>query len=132
MPVDDIMPVPENLRITQLDLELNGGCNYKCEMCPQVDGREKEFLKVLPYDVIEKILEGKMNKFFSEVTFFNQTYILDADKTVRKIIQSRQIDGQLKESSLTRAEIEIILRAFVSVWRRMRHRRLKYPSFNSR
>ena len=56
----------------------------------------------------------------------------DACKTVRRIIQSRQIDGQLKESSLTRAEIEIILRAFVSVWRRMRHRRLKYPSFNSR
>ena len=51
------MPVPENLRITQLDLELNGGCNYKCEMCPQVDGREKEFLKVLPLDVIEKILD---------------------------------------------------------------------------
>nr|WP_257473393.1 HDIG domain-containing metalloprotein [Prochlorococcus marinus] len=56
----------------------------------------------------------------------------DACKTVRKIIQSRQLDGQLKESSLTRAEIEIILRAFVSVWRRMRHRRLKYPSFNPR
>ena len=56
----------------------------------------------------------------------------DACKTVRKIIQSRQLDGQLKESSLTRAEIEIILRAFVSVWRRMRHRRLKYPSFNLR
>jgi len=56
----------------------------------------------------------------------------DACKTVRKIIQSRQLDGQLKESSLTRAEIEIILRAFVSVWRRMRHRRLKYPSLNSR
>ena len=55
-----------------------------------------------------------------------------ACKTVRKIIQSRQLDGQLKESSLTRAEIEIIIRAFVSVWRRMRHRRLKYPSFNSR
>ena len=56
----------------------------------------------------------------------------DACKTVRKIIQSRQLDGQLKESSLTRAEIELVLRAFVSVWRRMRHRRLKYPSFNPR
>tara|TARA_B100000700_G_scaffold7183_1_gene7591 strand:- start:1464 stop:2690 length:1227 start_codon:yes stop_codon:yes gene_type:complete len=56
----------------------------------------------------------------------------NACKIVRKIIQSRQLDGQLKESSLTRAEIEIIIRAFVSVWRRMRHRRLKYPSFNSR
>ncbi|WP_413678234.1 HDIG domain-containing metalloprotein [Prochlorococcus sp. MIT 0916] len=57
---------------------------------------------------------------------------IDACQTVRKIIQSRQVDGQLKESSLTRAEIEIIVRAFVSVWRRMRHRRLQYPSFNSR
>ena len=56
----------------------------------------------------------------------------NACRIVRKIIQSRQLDGQLKESSLTRAEIEIIIRAFVSVWRRMRHRRLKYPSFNSR
>ncbi len=56
----------------------------------------------------------------------------EACKTVRKIIQSRQLDGQLKESSLTRAEIELVLRAFVSVWRRMRHRRLKYPSFNQR
>ncbi len=54
----------------------------------------------------------------------------DACKTVRKIFQSRQTDGQLKESSLSRAEIELILRSFVSVWRRMRHRRLKYPSFN--
>ena len=53
----------------------------------------------------------------------------EACNTVRKIIQSRQLDGQLKQSSLTRAEIELILRAFVAVWRRMRHRRLKYPSF---
>ncbi len=56
----------------------------------------------------------------------------EASGTVRKIIQSRQLDGQLKESSLSRAEIELIIRAFVRVWRRMRHRRLKYPSFNSR
>ncbi len=56
----------------------------------------------------------------------------EASETVRKIIQSRQLDGQLKESSLSRAEIELIIRAFVGVWRRMRHRRLKYPSLNSR
>ena len=56
----------------------------------------------------------------------------EASKTVRKIIQSRQLDGQLKESSLSRAELELIIRAFVGVWRRMRHRRLKYPSLNSR
>ena len=55
------MPIPENLRITQLDLELNGGCNFKCEMCPQVDGREKDFLKKLPSDLLEKILDDAIN-----------------------------------------------------------------------
>ncbi len=56
-----------------------------------------------------------------------QTTELEAKLTVRKIVKSRQLDGQLKESSLTRAEIEIITRAFVGVWRRMRHRRIPYP-----
>ena len=51
----------------------------------------------------------------------------EACLTVRKIIKSRQRDGQLIESSLTRAEIELLSRGFVRVWRRMRHRRVKYP-----
>ena len=55
------MPVPENIRITQLDLELNGGCNFKCEMCPQAVGREKGFLKKLPLGVMEKILDDAIN-----------------------------------------------------------------------
>ncbi len=51
----------------------------------------------------------------------------EACTTVRKIVESRQRDGQLKESSLTRAEVELLIRAFVRVWRRMRHRRIAYP-----
>jgi len=51
----------------------------------------------------------------------------EACSTVRKIIQARQRDGQLNESSLTRGEIELITRGFVRVWKRMSHRRLKYP-----
>ena len=51
----------------------------------------------------------------------------EACETVSRIVKSRQLDGQLKESSLTRAEIELVNRAFVNVWKRMRHRRLKYP-----
>tara|TARA_Y100001968_G_scaffold326868_1_gene370777 strand:- start:287 stop:2296 length:2010 start_codon:yes stop_codon:yes gene_type:complete len=56
----------------------------------------------------------------------------EANSTVRKIIKSRQWDGQLKESSLTRAEIELVVRAFVRVWKRMRHRRLQYPVNNNK
>ena len=39
-----------------------------------------------PSHIAEKILEGKMNKFYSEVTLYNQNYILDQDKTVKSII----------------------------------------------
>ena len=39
-----------------------------------------------PENITDKILEGKMKKFFSEVTFLNQSYILDQDKTIRQII----------------------------------------------
>ena len=54
------MPLPENIRITQLDLELNGGCNYKCEMCPQTEGRERSFLKKLPPTILSKILDDAL------------------------------------------------------------------------
>ena len=42
-----------------------------------------------PDSIIEKILEGKMNKFYSEVTFFNQVYILENNKTIRDVIKER-------------------------------------------
>ena len=52
------MPLPgAALTIKQLDVELNGGCNYKCEMCPQAFGRERDFLKKLPTPLLEKILD---------------------------------------------------------------------------
>ena len=46
---------------------------------------------------------------------------------VRRIIHSRRHDGQLDESGLGTGEIELVVRAFVKVWRRMRHRRIPYP-----
>lgn len=54
------MPVPQNLTIRQLDLELNGGCNYKCQMCPQAEGREKPFLRKLPLDVLKKMVDDAL------------------------------------------------------------------------
>ncbi len=56
-----------------------------------------------------------------------ETTDVDATKTVRSIVESRQRDGQLDQSGLSRAEIELVIRSFVRVWRRMRHRRIAYP-----
>ena len=39
-----------------------------------------------PENIIEKILDGKMKKYFSEITLLNQSYIFDTDKDVRKAV----------------------------------------------
>jgi len=39
-----------------------------------------------PSNVMEKILAGKMNKFYSEVTLLNQNFVIDTDKTVKEAI----------------------------------------------
>lgn len=51
------MPTPEHLEIQQIALEIFGGCNYKCPMCPQADGRESDFLRKLPFELYAKIID---------------------------------------------------------------------------
>ena len=42
-------------------------------------------------NIIDKILKGKMNKFYSESILMNQPYILDPDKTITDIINEFSI-----------------------------------------
>ena len=51
----------------------------------------------------------------------------DAQTTVKRILEARLADGQLSQSGLSRAEVDLVMHAFVRVWRRMRHRRIPYP-----
>ena len=50
-----------------------------------------------PSNIVEKILDGKMSKFFSEVTLLNQKYILDQDKAVKDVISdfSKKIEYEI-------------------------------------
>ena len=52
----------------------------------------------------------------------------EALETISKIIYSRQNDGQLDDSNLSKGEIFLIKRAFLNVWKRIRHRRIQYPT----
>jgi len=52
----------------------------------------------------------------------------EALKTISNIIYSRQKDGQLDDSNLSKGEIFLIRRAFLNVWKRIRHRRIQYPT----
>ncbi len=42
-----------------------------------------------PADIIEKIVEGKMNKFYSEVCLLEQTFIKDEEKTIDQLIKGK-------------------------------------------
>ena len=44
-------------KVEQLSIELAGGCNLACPMCPQADGREKDFLGALPFEVFTKAVD---------------------------------------------------------------------------
>jgi len=52
----------------------------------------------------------------------------EALETISKIINSRRNDGQLDNSNLSKGEIFLIKKAFLNVWKRIRHRRIQYPT----
>jgi len=52
----------------------------------------------------------------------------EALNTISNIIYSRKKDGQLDDSNLSKGEIFLIKRAFLNVWKRIRHRRIQYPT----
>ncbi len=52
----------------------------------------------------------------------------EALQTISKIVISRQIDGQLDDSNLSKGEIFLIKKSFLNVWKRIRHRRIQYPT----
>ena len=69
---------PESIDISDLDKSLVNN--------------EKKIQKELilnsgkPSNIVDKILEGKMKKFYSEVTLLNQSFILDQDKSIKEVI----------------------------------------------
>ncbi len=42
-----------------------------------------------PAEIVEKIVEGKMNKFYSEVCLLEQVFIKDEDKTIDQFIKEK-------------------------------------------
>ena len=62
------MPIPNDLRVEVLDMELHGSCNYKCVFCPQSQGREKEFLRRVSMETFEKTVDDAMQYGLKTVT----------------------------------------------------------------
>ena len=79
---------PESLDIDDLDSEI----------ITKEQNIQKELIlsSGKPENIVEKILEGKMKKFYSEVTLLNQTYILDQEKTIKSLLSEYSKDYDYK------------------------------------
>ena len=79
---------PESLDINDLDNEI----------ISKEENIQKELIlsSGKPENIVEKILEGKMKKFYSEVTLLNQTYILDQEKTIKSLLSEYKKDYDYK------------------------------------
>ena len=51
-----------------------------------------------PDDIVEKMLDGKMKKFFEEVVLLNQKYVIDPSLTISKMLEEISLDKGSKVS----------------------------------
>ncbi len=64
------------------------------KLSPETISNEKKIQEEMikdsgkPSNVMEKILEGKMKKFYSEVTLLNQNFVINPDQTVKESINA--------------------------------------------
>ena len=60
-----------------------------------------------PDDIVEKMLDGKMNKFFEEVVLLNQKYVIDPSLTISKLLENISSEKGTKViiNSFTRYEL---------------------------
>ncbi len=69
---------------------------------PDVLEKEREIYRTQAFDsgkpakVIDKIVEGKLERFYSEACLLEQTYIRDSDRTVKEVLDG--IIGKLGEN----------------------------------
>jgi len=64
------------------------------EVPADVVDKEKEIMKVKalesgkPANILDKIIEGQINKFFGEVCLLEQAYVIDPDQKINKVVEA--------------------------------------------
>lgn len=67
-------------------------------------GREQAKREGKPENILDKIAEGKLNKFYRESTLLNQDFTKDSKKTVRQYLQ--EVDSDLKVTDFKRYSLK--------------------------
>jgi elongation factor Ts len=75
--------------------------------------REKDIMRVKalesgkPENIVEKIIEGQINKFFGETCLLEQVYVVDTDHKVGKVVEAlaKEIGGQVTLAAYKRFQL---------------------------
>lgn len=79
----------------------------------EVVAREKEIMRVKaiesgkPEKIVDKIIEGQINKFFGEICLLEQVYVIDTDLKVSKVVENlaKEIGGDVTLSNYVRFQL---------------------------
>jgi elongation factor Ts len=85
----------------------------RSEVPADVVAKEKEIMKVKaiesgkPENIVEKIVEGQINKYYGEVCLLEQIYVIDTDFKVGKIVEklAKEIGSEVKLSRYVRFQL---------------------------
>jgi elongation factor Ts len=113
---DDTVSASEVLKQTANDIAMHITATKPLALNKeQIDAetikREKaifaEQVKNKPENIVEKIVEGKMNKFFAENCLLDQPFVKDDSKTVEQILNeaAKQAGGQAKITRFVRFDV---------------------------
>ena len=75
--------------------------------------REKDIMRVKAIEsgksenIVEKIIEGQINKFFGEICLLEQVYVIDTDKKVGKVVEAlaKELGGQVTLAAYSRFQL---------------------------
>ena len=75
--------------------------------------REKDIMRVKaiesgkPENIVEKIIDGQINKFFGEICLLEQVYVIDTDKKVGKVVEAlaKELGGQVTLAAYSRFQL---------------------------
>ncbi len=84
----DVDDVPEKIRNQEFEI-----------------GREQARLEGKPENMLDKIAEGKLNKFYKESTLMNQEFIKDSKMNIKQYLQS--VDKNIKVVAFKRVSLTV-------------------------
>jgi elongation factor Ts len=75
--------------------------------------REKDIMRVKalesgkPANIVDKIIDGQINKFFGETCLLEQVYVIDTDQKVGKVVEAlaKEVAGQVKLAAYARFQL---------------------------